>query len=266
LPDIKTQSSIARILSSLDDKIELNNKINKELDKLARTIYDYWFVNNEISKKWKREKIVNLIKSGKNGDWGKETKQGRYTEKVTCIRGTDINSFAGNNEIKAPERYILEKNKNKFLVDGDIVIEISGGSPTQSTGRVAYILDEILEGFENPLICSNFCKVISLKDQDLFYYFIFAWKQLYENGIFFGYEGKTSGLKNFLFDNFVNSYEMIIPPTNMLRQFREVVSPIFSKVIKNRQESANLAQFRDFLLPLLMNGQVIVKSSKKAYN
>ena len=256
LPSLSTQSAIARILSSLDDKIELNNKINKELENLARTIYDYWFVQKEIPKKWKNEKIANLIKSEKSGDWGKETKQGKYTEKVICIRGTDINSFAGNDEIKAPERYILEKNKNKFLVDGDIVIEISGGSPTQSTGRMAYILDEILEGFENPLICSNFCKVISLKDRDLYYYFIFTWKQLYENGVFFGYEGKTSGIKNFLFDNFVNSYEMIIPPTHMLRQFRETISPIFSKIVKNRQESANLAQLRDFLLPLLMSGEV----------
>ena len=257
IPDLPTQTAIARVLSSLDDKIELNNKINKELENLARTIYEYWFVQN-AEENWERKKIGDLIQSQKNGDWGKETKQGNYTEKVICIRGADINSLVGNSELKAPERYILAKNKNKFLTDGDFVIEISGGSPTQSTGRIAYVLEEILKGFENPLICSNFCKAISLKDKNLFYYFTFVWKQLYDNGLFFGYEGKTSGIKNFLFEYFVNFYEVYIPPKQILKKFNKTVSPIFEQIIKNRQESVNLAQLRDFLLPLLMNGQIIV--------
>ena len=259
LPDLSTQTAIARVLSSLDDKIELNNKINKELENLAKTIYEYWFVQN-ADRNWERKKIGDLIQNQKNGDWGQETKQGNYTEKVTCIRGTDINSLTGNHEMKAPERFILEKNNNKFLTDGDFVIEISGGSPTQSTGRVAYILEEMLKGFENPLICSNFCKAISLKDKKIFYYFLFVWKQLYNNGLFFGYEGKTSGIKNFLFDDFVSSYEIVVPPTELLEKFNKTVSPLFAAIIKNRQESASLAQLRDFLLPLLMNGQVTLKS------
>ena len=257
LPDLQTQSAIARVLFSLDNKIELNNKINNELENLAKTIYEYWFVQN-AEENWERKKIGDLIQSQKNGDWGKETEQGNYTEKVICIRGADINSLVGNSELKAPERYILAKNKNKFLTDGDFVIEISGGSPTQSTGRIAYVLEEMLKGFENPLICSNFCKAISLKDKNLFYYFTFVWKQLYNNGLFFGYEGKTSGIKNFLFEYFVNFYEVYIPPKQILKKFNKTVSPIFEQIIKNRQESVNLAQLRDFLLPLLMNGQIIV--------
>ncbi|MCL2246442.1 MAG: restriction endonuclease subunit S [Lentimicrobiaceae bacterium] len=261
IPDIQTQTAIARVLSSLDDKIELNNKINKELENLAKTIYEYWFVQN-ADRNWERKKVATLIQNQKNGDWGKETKQGNYTEKVTCIRGTDINSLIGNNELKAPERYILEKNNNKFLTDGDFVIEISGGSPTQSTGRMAYILDEILKGFDTPLICSNFCKSVSLKDKNIFYYFMFVWKQLYDNGLFFGYEGKTSGIKNFLFDDFVSSYEISVPTTKILEKFNKTVSPLFSTIIKNKQESSNLAQLRDFLLPLLMNGQITISEEQ----
>jgi len=259
LPSLQIQTAIARVLSSLEEKIELNNKTNKELENLAKTIYEYWFVQN-ADKRWEMRKIVELIKNQKNGDWGKETKQGNYTEKVICIRGTDINSLTGNNELKAPERYILKKNNDKFLADGDFVIEISGGSPTQSTGRIAYILDEMLKGFENPLICSNFCKAITLENKNLFYYFIFTWKQLYDNGLFFGYEGKTSGIKNFLFDNFVSFYKIAVPTIPILQKFNKTVSPIFSEIIERRKESAYLAQLRDFLLPLLMNGQVKVKN------
>jgi len=261
IPPLSTQTNIVRILSLLDEKIELNNKINKELEAMAKEIYNYWFVQN-ADKGWEKKKIVELIINQKNGDWGKETKQGNYTEKVICIRGTDINSLTGNNELKAPERYILEKNNDKFLADGDFIIEISGGSPTQSTGRIAYILDEMLKGFENPLICSNFCKAITLENKNLFYYFIFTWKQLYDNGLFFGYEGKTSGIKNFLFDNFVSFYKIAVPTIPILQKFNKTVSPIFSNIIKNRQENAYLAQLRDFLLPLLMNGQITIKDNE----
>ena len=261
IPDLQTQSAIARVLSSFDDKIELNNKINRELENLARTIYEYWFVQN-AEESWERKKIGDLIENQKSGDWGKETEEGNYTQKVTCIRGADINSLVGSGELKAPKRYILEKNKCKFLCDGDFIIEISGGSPTQSTGRIAYILEEMLKGFENPLICSNFCKAISLKNKGLFYYFVFIWRQLYDNGLFFGYEGKTSGIKNFLFDDFVSFFEIVIPPTQILKKFNKTVSSIFEQIIKNRQENAELAQLRDFLLPLLMNGQVTVSKTQ----
>jgi type I restriction enzyme S subunit len=118
----------------------------------------------------------------------------------------------------------------------------------------------MLKGFENPLICSNFCKAISLKDKKIFYYFLFIWRQLYDNRLFFGYEGKTSGIKNFLFDDFVSFYEITIPPTKLLENFNKIVFPLFSTIIKNRQENANLTQLRDFLLPLLMNGQVSVNN------
>ena len=190
----------------------------------------------------------------------KKQKQGNYTEKVICIRGTDLNTLIGNSDQKAPERYILEKNKSKFLKDGDFVIEISGGSPTQSTGRIAFIKEDLLKGFGSPLICSNFCKAISLKEKNLFFYFFFSWKQLYDNGLFFGYEGKTTGIKNFLFDDFVKSYEVLIPPLPILQKFQKTVSPIFEQINKNRQESTLLASLHDWLLPKLMNGQVSAKN------
>ena len=75
---------------------------------------------------------------------------------MSCVRGADINGLNGQGEVKAPERYILNKNSHKILEAGDLIIEISGGSPTQSTGRLGYIIDSTLERFENLLICSNF--------------------------------------------------------------------------------------------------------------
>ncbi|MDR0697354.1 MAG: restriction endonuclease subunit S [Christensenellaceae bacterium] len=258
LPPLPTQTAIAKTLSLLDDKITLNNKINAELEEMAREIYEWYFVQNKKDD-WEIKKLKDVIALQKNGDWGEEQSKGNYTKKVICIRGADINALVGNEYFNAPKRYILTKNTSKILQPNDFIIEISGGSPTQSTGRIAYLPMDLIKGFDTPLICSNFCKAISLKSEDYFYWFYFLWQKLYSVGAFFGYEGKTSGIKNFLFDTFVESYDVIIPPQKILQEFQAIVKPMFDKIVTNRQENFELATLRDWLLPMLMNGQVVIK-------
>lgn len=281
--DLSTQQKIATVLSLLDDKIELNNTINAELETMAKMVYDYWFVQfdfpdesgkpykssggamvydpalkREIPEGWEVKRLGEFIAKDKNGDWGKEEPEGNYTTKVECIRGTDINGINGKGEVKAPIRFILEKNEHKILAPHDLVIEISGGSPTQSTGRLAYITTEVLERFSNPLICSNFCKAVSLKEENLLFYFVYAWNKAYDNGAFFGFEGKTSGIKNLLFDTLVSNYHIVLPQEHLLEDFQTKVSLFEKQRQKNLKQNAELATLRDWLLPMLMNGQVTV--------
>ena len=283
LPDKETQDSIFSLLFSLDKKIALNKQINARLEEMAKTLYDYWFVQfdfpdangkpykssggemvfdetlkREIPKGWEVKQISHWIKTDKSGDWGKEQQEGHYTVKVNCVRGADINAINSQGNIEAPIRFILAKNAHKLLSPFDFVVEISGGSPTQSTGRLAPISQYVLERFDLPLICSNFCKAISLKDTSYFYQFAFMWSDIYKNNILFGWEGKTSGIKNLLFDNFVNGYFECFPP-------KEIAEKFFKIIDKNHQEQQlllkqnhQLTQLRDFLLPMLMNGQVSV--------
>ena len=281
---IKTQKRIAKVLSDLDAKIEVNNKINQELESISKTIYEYWFVQfdfpdpngkpykasggkmvyNEKLKKdipegWQDKSIADWIEKDKSGDWGKDAVQGNYTEQVSCIRGADINGLNGNGEVKAPERFILEKNTHKLLEQGDLIIEISGGSPTQSTGRMAFITQETLERFDNPLICSNFCKAVTLKDEIYLYNFVYQWNRIYDAGVLFGWEGKTSGIKNLLFESFVTNYKTVFPKKDIVEKFYQKIKPIHAKKQKNLRENQKLADLRDWLLPMLMNGQVTVK-------
>ncbi len=248
IPPNTCQIEIANVLSSLDSKIELNNNINAELEQMAKTIYDYWFVQfdfpisaeysaavgqpelegkpykssggkmvwseelkREVPDGWDVKLLSDWLEISKSGDWGKESLEGNYTEKVYCFRGADINGLNGLSELKPPTRYILEKNKSKILEANDLIVEISGGSPTQSTGRMAFITNATLKRFDLPVICSNFCKPISLINKKLLYNFAYYWNSLYDNGIFFGYEGKTSGIKNLLFDSFVTSFYTVVP-------------------------------------------------------
>ncbi|MDE6666635.1 MAG: restriction endonuclease subunit S, partial [Ruminococcus sp.] len=153
LPDLETQCKIGSLLKSLDDKIELNNRINENLEYQAQAIFKSWFVDFEplggvMPEDWKVGTFSDIIISTLGGDWGKETPTGNYTEQVHCIRGADIPEVKAGNKGKMPTRYILPKNfKAKQLIADDIVIEISGGSPTQSTGRVCLISQALLNRY-----------------------------------------------------------------------------------------------------------------------
>jgi type I restriction enzyme S subunit len=283
LLQILAQNKITKVLSDLDAKIELNNKVNDNLEQMAKTLYDYWFVQfdfpdtngnpyrtsggkmvwneelkREIPEGWEVKTFSEWINNDKSGDWGKEQAEGNYTEKVYCIRGADINGLNGTGELKSPERYILEKNLHKTLDPADLIVEISGGSPTQSTGRLAFITEGTLARFDAPIICSNFCKAVTLKNKKLLYNFVYHWKSIYDAGVLFGYEGKTSGIKNLLFDSFVSSHYTVVPEETLAEKFYDFMEPIQAKKQKNLKENQELASLRDWLLPMLMNGQVSV--------
>jgi type I restriction enzyme S subunit len=290
-PSFETQKIITKVLSDLDAKMELNNKINQELEAMAKTLYDYWFVQfdfpneqgkpykssggkmvyskelkREIPDGWEVKKLSDWIKKYKNGDWGKETEEGNYTLKVSCVRGADINGLNGIGELNAPIRYILRTNDNKTLLNHDLIIEISGGSPTQSTGRLAFITEETLMRFSNLLICSNFCKAMTLKDEKYFYNFVYIWNRLYDNGVLFGWEGKTSGIKNLLFESFVTHQKEVYPNSEVVEKFYEFAKLIHAKKQMNLFENQKLAELRDWLLPMLMNGQVSVGEAEEQLN
>lgn len=312
--DLSIQKKIAAVLSALDDKIELNNKINIELEQMAKTLYDYWFVQfdfpfdfapfdfaqvpitfdsaqgkrnengtvaersrgykssggemvynavlkREIPKGWEVTVFNDWINKTKTGDWGKEEVEGNYTERVYCVRGADINGLNGKGEVKAPERFILKNNLSKKLEPNDFIIEISGGSPVQSTARIALLTKESFDRFDTDIVCSNFCKAVTLKDESFAFNFKQEWQRLYDAGVFFGFEGKTSGIKNFLFESFMDSYDIVKPPKELALKFYKFSQNIEKKRQSNLKQNQELASLRDWLLPMLMNGQVRVGQS-----
>ena len=286
--DVNIRTKTASVLSALDSKIELNNRINAELEAMAKTLYDYWFVQfdfpdkkdkpyktsggkmvwneelkREIPEGWEVQKMAEWLDIDKSGDWGKDEEEGNFTKQVICFRGADINGLNGVDELKPPVRWILEKNSFKILKSHDLIIEISGGSPTQSTGRLAFITDATIKRFEHPLICSNFCKPVSMRNKKLLYNFVYYWNSLYDNGIFFGYEGKTSGIKNLLLDSFISSYYTVVPDEKIVEQFYDIMDNIQEKKQTALAENQKLTELRDWLLPMLMNGQVKVMGEKE---
>ena len=141
-------------------------------------------------------KIKDIIDQFIAGDWGKETCSNETPCAVTCVRGADIVPISEYDFSTIPIRYISQQSySKKCLQVGDIIIEKSGGSPTQSTGRVSFVSQELLDNV-GPVVCSNFCTAFRLKKgwNPLYVYYYFQF--IYNLGVFFNFEGKTSGLKN----------------------------------------------------------------------
>ena len=258
IPDLATQKKISDILSSLDRKIAKNAEINKNLEQQAQAIFKEWFIDNPENNEWSTGTFSELIKSTLNGDWGKEAPTGNNTEKVYCIRGADIPEVKVGNKGKMPTRYILSKNfAAKQLAAGDIVVEISGGSPTQSTGRCTAITQSLLDRYDSGMVCTNFCKAMKpKKGYSLFIYYY--WQYLYGKGVFFSYENGTTGIKNLDFSGFIETETILIPPVDKVIAFDDYCKSIFNQIFANGKQNEHLAVLRDTLLPKLMSGELDV--------
>ena len=233
-------------------------RLNKNLEQQAQAIFKEWFIDNPENNEWSTGTFSELIKSTLNGDWGKEASTGNNTEKVYCIRGADIPEVKAGNKGKMPTRYILSKNfAAKQLAAGDIVVEISGGSPTQSTGRCTAITQSLLDRYDSGMVCTNFCKAMKPKEgYSLFIYYY--WQYLYGKGVFFSYENGTTGIKNLDFSGFIETETILIPPVDKVIAFDDYCKSIFNQIFANGKQNEHLAVLRDTLLPKLMSGELDV--------
>lgn len=258
--DRALQKEIGKFLFQIDEKIKNNSEINNNLEQQAQALFKKWFIDNPENVDWSAGTFGELIQSTLNGDWGKEAPTGNNTEKVYCIRGADIPEVKAGNKGKMPTRYILPKNlANKKLEAGDIVVEISGGSPTQSTGRCTAITQSLLDRYDSSMVCTNFCKAIKPKNgYSLFVYYY--WQYLYEKGVFFSYENGTTGIKNLDFTGFIETEPIIVPTFDKVQAFDDYCKSIFNQVFANGKQSEQLASLRDTLLPKLMSGELDVSN------
>ena len=268
LPSLNEQREIASVLRALDDKIENNRKINHHLEQMAQAIFKSWFVDFEPFGgvkpfDWQEGVFSEIVSSTLSGDWGKENPMGNYQKKVYCMRGADLPEITFGNKGKMPVRYILPKNFiNKQLTANNIVIEISGGSPTQSTGRCALITQSLLDRYECDMVCTNFCRAIKPKEgySEFIYYY---WRYLYEHNVMFLYENGTTGIKNLDISSFLENEKIIIPTLNSVHIFSNIVQKLRNTIATNGLEIEKLTNLRDTLLPKLLSGEISVNQATK---
>ncbi len=270
--DLSEQKKIGMLLSILDEKIENNNKINEELESMAKTIYDYWFLQFEFP----NEEGKPYQSSGGKMVWNEELKreipEGWRVWKVKdCIRHINTglnprNNFVlGNGTIK----YITVKNltpdgKLNFF-DCDTIDEkareivhrrsdISKGdilfASIAPLGRCFLIQEEPVNWDINESVFSIRPDYRNMTSEYLYMFFMSPYfiKKAEHNSIGSVFNGiRISTLENML---------IAIPPKRIMNQFNDQIKNILYAKNHNEQESTELTSMRDFLLPLLMNGQV----------
>ncbi|WP_273494901.1 MULTISPECIES: hypothetical protein [Bacteroidales] len=247
-----------------------NRSENDNLEQQAQVLFKSWFIDFEPFKDgkfvdddygkrpygWHIKPLEYLVEKVKAGDWGKDEPIENYTRRTFCMRGADFPDIKEGNKGKMPIRYILEKNfLEKSLCEGNVVVEISGGSPTQSTGRIVLVDKAFIEDCDDALICTNFCKSLEIKEGfSLFFYLL--WQYLYDKKVMFIYENGSNGLKNLNINSLIERELFIIPPKEVVSRFNLVVSNLLSAKQSNGIEVSRLASLRDTLLPKLMSGKL----------
>ena len=254
LPTLSEQSRIASILSSLDDKIELNLQMNKTLEAIAQTIFKEWFVDfrfpgfngemvNGLPKGWKNSTIGNIAK---NIQYGYTQSSSREEIGPKFLRITDIQQ--GNVDwSRVPYCSIPVKEFEKYKIkDHDIFIARTGAS----TGENIYIIDSPSAVFASYLIRVQF-----EKPEYAFFIGSFLRREVYFKYISSSLGGSAQPNAN---AKTLTNIETVVPENTILIKYFNLVFPLHKKIVLNQKENQILTHLRDNLIPKLMTGKIKV--------
>lgn len=269
------QKEIGLLLSSLDSKIELNNRINAELERLAKTLYDYWFVQfdfpneagkpyktsggcmvwnaelkREIPDGWEVKKLEKFCNTTRGVTYNKnDILKPNAKDSIPILRATNIN----NNEIDLNEMvYLPQKliSESQKLQKFDVLITMSSGSKAH-VGKNAFFY------FDKEISFGAFCAKITFDKNIRF--FMFTHMQSVDFKKYISNVCLGTSINN-LTNEHITGYKVLVPSNNQLLNFEEIVEKSYKKIANNLIENRKLAELQDWLLPMLMNGQVKVNS------
>ena len=248
VPDLKTQQSIAAVLSALDKKIALNKQINARLEEMAKTLYDYWFVQFDFP-----DANGKPYKSS-GGDMVFDE-----TLKREIPKGWEVKSLGEIADLYQPAT-LSEKELNKngqFLVYGANGIigkynKFNHENPVVAVACRGNSCGAINITQPKSWITGN-AMVVNPKNKNMCIDFI-------KNTLLVNNLDKVvsgSAQPQITRTNFA-PLKVITPNESLLKLYSDIINPMFNKRINRIQQNAKLTQLRDFLLPMLMNGQVSV--------
>ena len=277
-PTISDQRRIASILSAYDNLIENNTRRIRLLEQMAENLYKEWFVrfrfpgyeNAELvdSKLGKLPNSFQVTNMGSvfddyiGGGWGNDEASEEFPIAASVIRGADFPNVWHYDLSTCPRRYHKKSNyKSRQLQDGDIVMEISGGTSEQPVGRTVLVTQDMIDRFEDgKVICASFCKMIRLKKDLVSPYFFYYWMHyMYDTRIIDRFQLQSTGIINFKFEPFLKKGLVMLPPKETQNAFEKQVEPLIMEINQLAIQIDNLARQRDLLLPRLMSGKLEIK-------
>jgi type I restriction enzyme, S subunit len=266
-PHLSEQQKIAAVLSAFDAKIDLNNRINTELEAMAKTLYDYWFVQfdfpdkngkpykssggkmvynptlkREIPEGWKVYKLSNFVSIGSGYPFDSESFQETGKYKVITIKNVQDGSLQ-TDKTDCVDSLPVGIKKFCILEIGDVLMSLTG-----NVGRLC-LVDQ-----NQVLLNQRVGKLLCNVEWNIYFYLYFkrtetrSWLEKISTG---------SSQKNLSPIDAVNKY-FATPPSQALDEYNQFVSKYFELIVNNSIENQQLKVLRDWLLPMLINGQVRV--------
>jgi type I restriction enzyme S subunit len=280
LPSVAEEESITHILSTLDDKIELNRRMNETLEAMARTLFKSWFVNfdpvrnkaerrgpklpsslvdlfptefeaselGEIPKGWSVGTILTKARL-LSGGTPKTENQDYWDGSIAWASAKDVSQCADRFLI-VTERTITDKGLEESatqLIPAFATVVVARGA---TTGRMVL--------FGRDMAMNQTCYALVSRTKTPFALYC----QLFE-----GIGDLVHAAHGSVFDTITtstfNTGRFILAADSALEAFEKLVSPMFKRILKNCEESRTLAATRDTLLPKLISGELRVKDAKK---
>ncbi len=284
LPPIEEQRRIAHILSTLDDKIELNRQMNETLEATARAIFKSWFVDfdpvkakmeghkpvgmdaetavlfssafqdsplGKIPNGWAVEKIGNLIEIVK----GRSYRSSELTESDVALVSIKSIMRGGGYQPGVVKPYTGKYNPEQVITPGELVMAYTDlTQEAEILGKPAIVREE--ENYQT-LVPSLHLRIIRPLESTVSVWFLYClFRERRFQSHIYGYANGTTVLG--LSKDGVPSYQFALPPEKIRCLFDSVAKPLFAKIESNENESRTLAKTRGTLLPKLLTGEIRV--------
>lgn len=268
---LNDQKKIAKVLSDLDAKIELNTRINAELEAMAKLVYEYWFVQFDFPNKdgkpykssggkmvWNEELKREVPEGWRSGTTAEifEFNPTLSIPKGSLAKYLDMNSIPQKGFMTL-EPEVKEFNGGVKFQNGDVVV--ARITPCLENGKTGLITQ--LEGNEVGFGSTEFI-VIRGKEMELSGFASFLARSDSFRNFAIGNMTGTSGRKR-VDAKTLKDYILPIPGSETLKEFESYTSPIFQKQTINIKQNQQLSSLRDWLLPMLINGQVTVAETEE---
>ena len=244
--DIELQRRIASILKSIDEKIELNNAINNNLEQQAQAIFKAWFIDfepfgRELPNDWKHTKLgtsCNCVLGGTPS----RNKSEYWNGTIPWINSGEVNKFRIIKPSETITNLGLEKSATKLLPAKTTVLAITGAT----LGQVSLLEIDA---------CANQSVVGIIPNDNLPYEYIYP---LIKQNIAELISHQTGGAQQHINKQNVENLDIVIPPYTYLAKYQNTVCSIYEMIAKNCFENESLSSIRDNLLPKLMSGELDV--------
>ncbi|MGB7749733.1 MAG: restriction endonuclease subunit S [Verrucomicrobiia bacterium] len=254
LPDISEQRAIASVLGSLDDKIELNRRMNETLEALAQSLFKSWFVDatqSALPKGWRETVLSECCENIFSGGTPSTQAADYWGGDIPWLSSGETRSRFIIDTEKTITPLGVENSSTRPARTGSTVIASAGQGHTR--GQTSFLtFDSYINQSVVVLVADK--SVLS----DLFLFFDLA--RRYEQ---FRQMSDSQSSRGSLTTKLLAEMKVVVPPRALISKFDDTVAPMTKKIIANLHESRTLAALRDALLPKLLSGELRVGNNTK---